>query len=1355
MRTCVILALWVIVMGSLGWAQQATQTDSLNVDLDGRKTWTVRFGLGDPLALAGASIGAGQFELDQTLRVDFTATALDIFRVVGHFDDQEPTDMQSLSLYLDTEHVQGVLGDFTAPSLGGFFAGSRTMIGARVDALWDQGSALAIVSQVSGTRASRQFVGELAFGEEVFAGASGDEGVSYATSLRGFGYVDLKELYAEGFTEIRLDLEPGEASAIMTQFGVADLIKTLSAFDGRLVDSHEALVVGEGESGSDTQSLILRVEPTQAVRETLREALRVYNATGSGEALTYPFVSGSGVEQDFLAALVARTALRVGSEARSLGELRFRRFFDLGQERVEPETVRVEVRRDGEYVSTDDPRLSDYSFRVRAAEGLLDVSFPESFFADPDAALRVQFAYKVVGGIYFLGASVIPGSERVVLAGRSLVRDTDYTLDYEFGMLALLVDIGPDEALIVEFERYSGPGGAGAYARTFYGGTISLPVGSEWSFTGYALRASDDTGSVENSDSVKTMPNRQTVVGVSGRWTRPDLSASVDIGYTDDLFPYDDNGRVRTPNEVRAVAAGAGRVVVGTDTGFSVFGAGAWEAYGSQSGLSGREVRAVALDESAVYLGTEGGLTIVRLVGVSPLDKVANWSRYGERQGLLEDSIRALALDGDTLWIGTDAGLSAVPTAAVADPDAWTSYEDAALLGVRALAVAAGALYVGTSEGLVRLDPATRTAERVGSATAVWDLAVHGDVLYAAGAEGLRTVVAGAETEWVIRGEAVPAVEAAGDHVYYAAGDGVARVADGARFFDGWQVTALGAEADRLWVGTSGTGEGELLVGRLSAGEAVYDAATTGIDPWNPRVYTDAPADEHTTTGWMARGSFSHQGDGYSVAASVNRTLPGFRAIDARSRSNDGGWTFASDLDLGATSSLSFTHEVRMSHVGSVDARTLAEQGLTFRTTMGPKLTFAIDYTVEDNAARPGYERSAVAYNVGIDHSFFEKALELSIGWDERVSWSESLAPRRDTTLSTRASLDILPGVETSWTWRRPVRIVGASASGSDRLTWTTDGAFDAGSLGIAAGYDLTGGRALPGGDVALSHAATLSFTIDPIASGEWSLAPTLDLEGEHEDRVSAVSGRLGARLNGPDMTARATASVDVSGIGSRVVRWTERLTSSFTYSGIADLRPSLNYNATRTVTQVEGQGSKAKTTHTLTGRVSWSGPDGTSETLAATARLEASGAANLSVTNSYSRDITALVRGWMAARGENDDAPARAPSEAEPTADVVDAESPRDVESAPAASTTRRPSAVEAAGFVPTVLLRSDAGGEWRRQNDKDDATWRAGLTADLRLSPTWSLSLGATYRGGMRTAVPPYHGLVLEMTVAIDFER
>ena len=222
-------------------------------------------------------------------------------------------------------------------------------------------------------------------------------------------------------------------------------------------------------------------------------------------------------------------------------------------------------------------------------------------------------------------------------------------------------------------------------------------------------------------------------------------------------------------------------------------------------------------------------------------------------------------------------------------------------------------------------------------------------------------MVGGIDAEWVIRGEAVPAVEVVGDSVYCDRRRSSARVADGARFFDGWQVTALGAEVDRLWVGSRGDADGDLLVGSLAAREIIYDGATTELVPWNPRVYADASADEHTTTGWVAHGAFAYQGDGYSVAASVDRALPGFRAIDARGRASDGR------LVVGIGHRSRDGRRPCRSTTRCVcripSRRTLGqsiEQGLTFRGSFGPQVSLGVNYTAEDTSlARPGYERSS------------------------------------------------------------------------------------------------------------------------------------------------------------------------------------------------------------------------------------------------------------------------------------------------------------------------------------------------------------------------------------------------------------
>ncbi len=1283
--------------------------------------------------------------------VDFTARALSIFRVEGHFDDQESADMQSLSLYLDTENVHGVVGDFTAPALGSFFSGSRTMTGARADFTWSGGSATGIVSQLAGTRESREFVGAMAFGQKTFAGERGEEGVAYSTSLEGFGTLELRGLYVEGFTEIRLDLEASAVSAILTEYGVDELGACLAAFAGRLVDGHEAVVVDPLAGGESAQSFVLRVEPASLVRETLREAIRAYNKTGPATALAYPFVVGSDVEDGFLASLAAHAALAVGEEVRTLGELRWRRFYDLGQEDVEVDSVVAAVRFKGEYVATTDPRLAGYAVRVLAAEGLLDVSFPESFFAAPDAALRASFAYRVVGGTYFLGMSVIPASERVTLAGRLLLRNVDYTMDYEVGMLALLVEVGLDDRLAVEFERYSGPGGSGAYARTFYGATASVPVGDGWSLTGYGLRAADDRGSVKNSDSVRVMPNAQTVVGVTGRLSRPDLSADFDLGYTNDVFPYDDNARLRTPNRVRAIAAAGGRVFIGTDAGFSSLIAGTWRGYDVGSGLSGREVRAAVADASAVYLGTEAGLTVVRLIGVSPLDKVANWSRYGERDGLADASVRALVLDGDVLWVGTDGGLTEVPIAELGDPDAWISHEHAALVGIRALCVAGGFLYVGTGGGLVRFDPETAEVVAVGApGSAVAGLAVDGTTVYAAGDDGVRSIVDGAETAWIVRDRAVAAVAVVSDELVCGTSDGLFWAATEGVAYEGWAITALHVDGDALWVGSKGDGAGELLVWKRDPASTAYDSDTTKLVAWNPRVYQDAPAGEHTTTGWMAQGAFAYQGDGYSIAGNVDRAFSGFRAIDARGRASTGGWSVASDIDLGTEATLSFDHEVRMSDPESASARATIDQGLTFRGSFGPQVSLGVSHRAEDTSlARPGYEKNLVSYNLDVNHTMFEDALRVSVGWDETLHWDSGLALRRETALSTQATLDVAPRVRTTVSWSRPVRILGQTISGSERVDWMAKGAFDVAGFNVSAGYDMETARSLLGGVAKWTHEGTLGVTAAEFELGAASLAPTLDLEARHADDATSLAGRLGVRLGVAGLTTRATASADVNGLGTRVVRWTEKLTASATYAGIPGLRPSLNYSGTRNVTEVESQGTKITTSHSLNGRMTWTGANGASETLSVAGRAQSSGTGSVTLDNTFLCDITDLVARWMAPLRKPEPDGLTPSSESEPTAtDTLES-------SAPASELPAPVSPDDADAANPTIMLRTDLGGEWRRQTERDDASWRVGAAVDVTLSSTWNLSLGLTYRGGVRTAVDPFHGLVLEMTVAIDFKE
>jgi hypothetical protein len=133
--------------------------------------------------------------------------------------------------------------------------------------------------------------------------------------------------------------------------------------------------------------------------------------------------------------------------------------------------------------------------------------------------------------------------------------------------------------------------------------------------------------------------------------------------------------------------------------------------------------------------------------------------------------------------------------------------------------------------------------------------------------------------------------------------------------------------------------------------------------------------------------------------------------------------------------------------------------------------------------------------------------------------------------------------------------------------------------------------------------------------------------------------------------------------------------------------------------------------THSVNGRLTWSGADGSSDSFAVTGRFQDSGSMNMTLDNSYSQDVTSVLAAWIPALRN-----------------------------------------VEAAGS-PSVLLRADVAGDWRRESAKDSANWQVGVSTDVTLSSTWSLSFGLTYRGGLKTAVDAFHGLVAELTVAVDF--
>ncbi len=117
-----------------------------------------------------------------------------------------------------------------------------------------------------------------------------------------------------------------------------------------------------------------------------------------------------------------------------------RRLYDLGQTDVVPGSVVVEVRKAGKFlpVETELPLV----FQVAYDIGVVEFDFPPGFFDIYDA-VRVKYRHTIAMGIFNLGLSIAQGSEKVYLNDVLLYRNTDYTIDYELGILTILRMLGP------------------------------------------------------------------------------------------------------------------------------------------------------------------------------------------------------------------------------------------------------------------------------------------------------------------------------------------------------------------------------------------------------------------------------------------------------------------------------------------------------------------------------------------------------------------------------------------------------------------------------------------------------------------------------------------------------------------------------------------------------------------------------------------------------------------------------------------------------------------------------------------------------------------------------------------------
>ncbi|HSM34816.1 MAG TPA: hypothetical protein VK837_00340 [Longimicrobiales bacterium] len=230
-------------------------------------------------------------------------------------------------------------------------------------------------------------------------------------------------------------------------------------------------------------------------------------------------------------------------------------------------------------------------------------------------------------------------------------------------------------------------------------------------------------------------------------------------------------------------------------------------------GVPGRGVGSVLATEDAVWFGGDGR---GRRRGVARSDhNLDAWLQWDARiHGAPEGRVHDMASVGGTLWVAAGGGLYALKASG-----RWSrsgTREGLPADAARALAPAAGGLWVGTERGAVFVDGAGSPGVVIARGIRVGGLAVAGDDLWLATETGLLHAQ-GAATGGIgvaVRraGDANPrlgrrtrSVAALNGAVYAAYDDGVVRVDDGSAatvpLGSAGREVRLRAAGGRLWIG--------------------------------------------------------------------------------------------------------------------------------------------------------------------------------------------------------------------------------------------------------------------------------------------------------------------------------------------------------------------------------------------------------------------------------------------------------------------------------------------------------------------------------------------------------------------------
>ncbi len=1294
------------------------QGENFKLTLTGSKTWTLSYGIGDASGLARLGASAYQISLDQSLAVDIEGEALSVLTITAHFNDQESASMQKLTIELDTDHLKGILGDFSLTGQQAFAVYNKKLKGLRLDYLRDETILTGVVSQIEGVSESQTFTGSTGHGEVMYAASYPDTpwiSKPYQTNIAGLYAYPLSSTFVADFSEVYLEfVTTDELKALLANYGLGYLYDGITSSPTTDVSEGSFSVVTD-QDGID--NLVLKSDPKALLRKYLMSAISTFNSENdlfdSDDYKTYPFSTGSDYELSFLSLFTEHVNLKVDEDAYPISDSVRKRFYYLGKSDIMEDSISVEVSLGGKaFKDISEPEFASYSVYAYEDQGIVEFNFPSSFFASTDSAVRVSFDYSISGDVFNLGLSVVPESEKVYLNGELLVRDTDYSIDYDTGLLVLFTKVGDKDTIRIDYERSRGGlGSSTEYTRNLYGAMLTLPVSPSLTLDLSLLQAADSITSSENLESMHTMPNTHTVSGVAGNIKLDGFSAHFTAGYNNNVFPFDDNLRLNMPNKISSILFADDYTILASLNGISVHYQDEWTSYSAASGLSASCVYATERYGDDILFGTSSGLSKLNLIGEAPFDQVSNWQRYYTEDGLPNVAVHALLVNEGILYVGTEGGLAVAPADSLDDPESYTTYDSDVFSTIYSLAVNGGRLYVGTDNGLYILNLDEGGFEKVvGTAEDRINglLSINGN-LYVATSSGLG-VIEGSKVaiSWIFKGGPVYVVCLQDGEILFGTNNGLYKGDNIVPETEGIAVTAIGVNADGdMWVGSRADSEYYMKAWVIEDGTSTqfdnYDLLLDGRDNYR---FKDIPASDHTDQGVLVRASFNRSLESYSLSGSFQSVQPTFTSIGSESRSDSTGWSLNGRFYIADGVDLVVSHSFYEMDFISGDPRNESENKASVSLDLGVNVDLSVSQNlVNDDFFAAGFETTTHAYTLAFSDKLLSDSLSVSIDWrDAFYGGNEERSTQRNNRLSGSFDWSITPELRIRGSWARPVNFAESGASGSENWSLTGKVKHYFTGLSTSFGYTLDSKRGLADQKAELTQSANLDLRPNAFSILACRLTPRLALEANQEAGTITVGGQASLQAKVSDFSANSSVGRDVSGYGEDRVQIKDRISASLAYTGIPELSPNVAFTQNASKVTYRGE-SRGTTTRTLTGSLSWTPPDGSRDTLRVSARSSSGSSQTndltLSLNNTYTLSVDPFPEGVL---------------------------------------------------YQP-VGIRVYVDGGYSSSQKKQDISLSVETSANLTISETWQASLTGSYLTGTKTDDELYNSLLLELFIAARF--